>query len=185
MRQHVMFDLETLGRSSRAAIVQIGACSFDPGTGEIGGRFSVNVDLKSSLDAGLEVDAEAIRFWMIQRPEAKTWLDAVDAEGRPGCLGRAPLFFSLGAFGDFLSGDLKETPIWSHVTFDVPIIASAFAAVKMPLPFRYQDCRDLRTLIELAGYERPSHNGIPHDALSDCEHQVRYCVEAMKKLREK
>lgn len=177
---HLMFDLETMGRSSRAAIVQIGACAFDPETGEIYRRMLVNVDLQSSIDAGLEVEGSTVKFWMEQPPAARTFLSDVVCGH---VYGKTDIYNALGVFGDFVRAS-NPCPIWSHATFDVPIIVSAYKAAgsKQP-PFRYQDCMDLRTLIQLADYKRPDHDGIPHDALSDCEYQVRYCVEAMKKLK--
>lgn len=188
--KNIMLDLETMGTSSRAAIVQIGACLFDDETGDIEKKFLVNVNLQSSIDAGLQVDEGAIRFWMMQKPEAKTWMDYypigsesdINLKFHP----RGDLNFALGFFNNFIGCLEKNLPIWSHKTFDIPILASAYKAARAgSLPFKYQDCRDLRTLIALADYKRPDHNGVPHDALSDCEYQVKYLVEAMKKLREK
>ncbi|MFM2590025.1 3'-5' exoribonuclease domain-containing protein [Vibrio sp. TBV020] len=45
--KNLMIDLETMGNSSNAAIVSIGACFFEPSTGEIGEKFSRIISLES------------------------------------------------------------------------------------------------------------------------------------------
>lgn len=169
----LMLDLETMGRRPDAAITQIGAAFFDPMNGKIFDRIRLNVSLRSSFQNGGTISPETVEFWL-RRPESEypTWLDTI-----PFTLGAA-----LQDFADF-SRRYPGSLVWSHVSFDVPILASAYRAFGEELPFMYQDCRDLRTLIGLADYKRPDHNGRPHDALSDCEYQIAYLVEAMKKLR--
>lgn len=56
--KNLMIDLETMGNSSNAAIVSIGACFFEPSTGEIGEKFSRIIYLESSQECGC-VDARA------------------------------------------------------------------------------------------------------------------------------
>jgi hypothetical protein len=72
----LMLDLETMGTSPNAAIVAIGAVKFDPGTGELGGRFYQVVDLASSVAAGCVIDPDTVLWWMRQSPEARAMFDA-------------------------------------------------------------------------------------------------------------
>lgn len=48
----VMIDFETLGNGKNAAVVQVGACYFDRGTGKIGGVFKRNIDARSAIKSG-------------------------------------------------------------------------------------------------------------------------------------
>ena len=64
----VMVDLETLGNTSTAAIIQIGACVFDTeGTGE---RFCATVSFESALQWG-DPTASTLEWWMEQSDAAR------------------------------------------------------------------------------------------------------------------
>ena len=67
-----MIDIETLGRTSNAVIVQIAAVAFDPMTGETDGEFCINLDPVDCQKNGLTIDAETVLFWLKQSNEAKT-----------------------------------------------------------------------------------------------------------------
>jgi hypothetical protein len=51
--------------------------------------------------------------------------------------------------------------------------------------FSYKIGLDLRTLVYLAGTNVRNHirEGTHHDALEDCKHQVKYCVEALNRIK--
>lgn len=130
---HCMVDLETLGTSSRAAIVQIGAVAFDlenPVT--FPPSFLANVDPQTSIESGLEVDGDTIAWWMQQ--ENKSWLDDPQR-----------LYRALELFSSFYTEYKCET-LWCHATFDAVILQEAYRLVGMKPPFHYRDVRDLRTI---------------------------------------
>lgn len=60
----IMVDLESMGVGNNPALIQIAAVQFDINTGEIGNIFDMKIDLQSSLDAGLEISAGTVKFWM-------------------------------------------------------------------------------------------------------------------------
>ncbi len=62
--------------------------------------------------------------------------------------------------------------IWSHATFDMPIIAGAYHRLGLRPPWRYRDCRDLRTLYDLAGGRPEVGHGGKHNALEDAKAQM-------------
>ncbi|NGA74350.1 exonuclease, partial [Escherichia coli] len=45
---HLMIDLETMGKNPDAPIISIGAIFFDPQTGDMGPEFSKTIDLETA-----------------------------------------------------------------------------------------------------------------------------------------
>ena len=81
----------------------------------------------------------------------------------------------------------KDTLVWAHATFDFPILANAYNAIKQGFAFPYRNLRDIRTLIDLSklDYKKGKAGDLKtHNALEDCRFQVIYCTEAFKKLYE-
>lgn len=141
-------------------------------------KFYRNVNLQSCMDAGLKVDASTIGWWMMQNEEAKAalrdppptllseslegfarWLDAVRS-GLKSVEGGAP----------------PDLHIWAHATFDLPILDSAFRACGRKAPWRYWNCRDVRTIHDLAFPDQKEVPGRPttraHNALWDAWRQA-------------
>lgn len=173
----VMIDLETYANTPNSAIVQIGAVEFDPSTGEILNEFKRNVDAQSCIDLGMEANIDTINWWMQQSDEAR---QSILEDGWP--IGEA-----LTAFTDFLHKPVKNGEkfrLWCHATFDEPILSNAYHKAGMKEPWHYRTVRDLRTLIDLADIDPYSYDngGTYHDALDDCKFQVKYTVDALKKI---
>ncbi|WP_414669201.1 3'-5' exoribonuclease domain-containing protein, partial [Escherichia coli] len=57
---HLMIDLETMGKNPDAPIISIGAIFFDPQTGDMGPEFSKTIDLET---AGGVIDRGTIKWW--------------------------------------------------------------------------------------------------------------------------
>ncbi|MBN6656076.1 exonuclease, partial [Escherichia coli] len=57
---HLMIDLETMGKNPDAPIISIGAIFFDPQTGDMGPEFSKTIDLET---AGGVIDRDTIKWW--------------------------------------------------------------------------------------------------------------------------
>lgn len=81
--------------------------------------------------------------------------------------------------------------IWSHgAAFDPPILAAAYAAVGLPVPWHYRAPRDTRTLFDLAGIsdhsgwldQYPGPLAVPHHALDDAICQARAVVAAYARI---
>lgn len=173
--KHIMLDLETMGNGSRAAIIQIGAVEFS--TTSLGREFKVNVDLTSSLRAGLEVDGSTIYWWMQQSEAARASVYA------PGM----SLKDALVRFAEFVRNEVKAEFVWGNgATFDNVILRNAYRAIDEPCPWHFRGDRDMRTLISIAkskGITGPTvDKGTEHDALDDARRQaqiVQYIVERL------
>ena len=66
---HLMIDLETMGKNPDAPIISIGAIFFDPQTGDMGPEFSKTIDLET---AGGVIDRGTIKWWLKQSREAQS-----------------------------------------------------------------------------------------------------------------
>lgn len=165
----VMIDIETMGTRSTSMIVQIGACYFDRKTGEIGDKFKVNVTYRN--DDGFTIDHSTINWWLGR-----------DEKARLSIMGDAVY---INEAVEMLSAFLKDTTfVWSHATFDIPILLHAFDVCKTNFPVHYTKMRDIRTLVDIKNNNQRSsiaREGTHHDALDDCTFQVQYCVEALNK----
>ncbi|MCG7567090.1 3'-5' exoribonuclease [Pseudoalteromonas sp. CnMc7-15] len=182
---NVMLDLETMGNGSKAAIVSIGACFFEPTTGEIGAQFHTIVNLKSSAYYG-EMDAGTVLWWMEQSDDArKVLLDDMAVS----------LKDALGEFDEWISQieNFKERVVWGNgCTFDNVILGNAYKACRMRQPWPYFGDRDVRTLVDLGrtlhGFD-PKNDmpfvGTRHNAMDDAVHQARYVSAIYSKLNGK
>ena len=170
----LMVDIETLATCTNAVIVQLGACYFDRATGSIGETFLANISVQSGLESGLVTDTETIKWWLGQK--RITWLED-----------RLELQQALRMFSDFVNIN-RNAKIWSHATFDMPIIENAYRKLRKRIPFKYKNARDIRTLVDLSKtyMDKPKENAEKtHNALDDCIRQVEYCTRCFNALRRK
>ena len=169
----IMLDIETLGTGNNSIVIQIGAVYFNRDAGELGKELSVNITLQSCFDVGLKADSGSLKFWFNQ-PQPYSWLNS------PIDLNKA-----LQLLREFYD---KKALVWSHSTFDFPRLAEAYTAIGQGFALPYRNLRDIRTLVDLSGIEyKKDVKGDPknHDALDDCKYQVKYCVKAFDKLKQK
>jgi len=168
---NVMIDIETLGNKGTPAIIQFAGVYFDPVTGENKDTMSVCLDADELQRKGFPMDASTVRWWLDQ-----------DITILKGILDAArPCGIALPQVREFLG---YADVIWSHATFDFVTLQTHFQAFGIkPLP--YKASRDIRTLVSLSGINLYSYDWSKktHDALDDCRFQIRYCVDAMNKLK--
>lgn len=167
-----MIDFETIGNGKNACVVQIGACEFNPLTGEILSGVSYNVDAESAIESGAEMDASTVYWWLSQSKEAIASILASP---------RLPIHGAFTALNIFLA---DAQTIWSHATFDFVILTETLKRLKIEPKFHYKAARDIRTLMDLSGVSTKDlkREGVHHNGLDDAMFQVKYCVMAMRKL---
>lgn len=172
---HVMLDLETLGTEQGSVILSIGAVVFDPrGTGHTA-EFYQNVDVFSSLMAGLKISDSTVNWWKEQNKEAQKHLigDTVS------------LFDALNAFRQwFMDNDGEQ--VWCQgATFDAPLLQAAYKTFGDFQPWKFWNVRDTRTVYDVCGFDYSTliREGTYHNALDDAAYQVRCVQEALKHAR--
>lgn len=165
---HIMLDIETMGTSTSATIMSIGACYFDPATGEIGDTFHEQVNISSNG----QIDASTVIWWMKQSDDTRSKFYNND---------KAPHINAvLAGFVNFVKLDCQ---VWGNgVAFDNVIIRNAYEhpSCRDTTPWKFWNDRDVRTMVELGkviGID-PKRDfpfeGVKHDALADAIHQAKY-----------
>jgi hypothetical protein len=177
-RNNLMFDLETLGKRTDAAITQISAAWFDPETGEIGGTFDGLI-----RNSGGTVDIDTVAWWLQQAhaPVLGAKLSDPSQAGDEAAV--------LAEFCAFVRVHGEPARVWAHggTGFDFPILRSALDRHDLATPWGYRAPRDTRSLYDLAPGGCPS---VPvdetrkHDAAYDCEVQVAQVCGALRALRD-
>lgn len=174
----VMVDIETMGTSSRAAIVSIGAVAFDRLSNDLlsnlepdpTSSFSCNVNLQTSLNAGLEVDGKTIYWWLQQSDDARKAITLSDE-------GKLDLKNVLSSFNKWIT-NLNYTSeleyIWNlPSTFDLVILQSAYRAVGSRPAWSHTQEMCMRTLLKLHPSIQPSPYRLnKHNALWDAFYQA-------------
>ena len=182
MYTDVMLDLETMGKKSNSALVSIGAVEFNLETGETGREFYKIIDLQSCLDAGLEVDASTIYWWLQQSQVARDTI----------CKNKLiPLQTALHMFSVWIQDCIQDVNIWGNgARFDIGLMEDAYIACgynNNTMPWYFRSEKDVRTLVGFAPDIKANlpFTGIEHNPVDDCKHQIKYCTAIWKKLKTK
>jgi DNA polymerase III epsilon subunit-like protein len=174
MAKHLMVDLETLATTPNAAILTIGAVTFDPNSTKIYDEFYRRVELESLDALDTYIDDGTLEWWSKQDKAAQD--EAFDPEGRE------PIQNVLGDFYKFCMGSSR---FWSHgAAFDIVILEYYFRKINKPFPWNFWDVRDTRTIFDLGlDPEMPQAN--KHNALEDARRQAIGVQNMMRKLSRK
>lgn len=169
----VMLDLETMSTESNAAIIAIGAVKFDPKTKQITDRFYTRVDLQSCKDAGLDISASTVMWWLQQSEAARS-----EFKGQ-----LPPLRTALAGFTAWMGkmpGDIGHTSVWGNgATFDNVILTNAYSAVGIERPWKYNKDRCYRTIKSLfPNVKTPETPAlVAHRADHDAEYQAIHLMQ--------
>jgi exodeoxyribonuclease VIII len=170
--EHVMLDIETLGKGNDACILSIGMVKFNPSTDEIYDQIYVAVEPESCQAVGLKMDASTVMWWMSdERNIARGNMmrdERVDLQ--------SALFGVAEWFGD-------DKPVWGNgATFDNVILSSAFAACRIERPWKFWHDRCYRTLKSMAPQVKLVRSGVYHNALDDAISQAKHMQAVVKAL---
>jgi exodeoxyribonuclease VIII len=175
----VMVDLETLGTSSKAAIISIGAVFFDPAMQVFGPTFYRVASLESNLRIGREMDGSTVRWWMTQSDEARAIFNYESA---------VPLPQALDEFASYLR-QFEPDPtkytvkLWGNGSdFDNVLLASAYADAGTPVPWKFYNNRCFRTLKSHCPSIKMARVGTHHNALDDAKSQAQHALLVLKAL---
>lgn len=174
-----MLDLETLGISESAVVVQIGVVKFTRGSNKVEDteKVLINIELADYQNyPEFKMDITTVQFWLSQNKKAQ---DKV-FKTNPGTQLDVKSAFSY--MRDFIGG---AQHIWCHPSFDGKIVDFYLRALKL-IKIDYWKYRDLRTLVDVTQYDYKNHpyEGVKHSALDDCMHQISYANECFKQLKD-
>lgn len=171
--EHVMIDLETLGRRAGCSILSIGAVAFDPAKG-LGEELYVVVNRQSCVDAGLHEDQDTLNWWEKQNESAKTVLGHSTEGGLVLTDALAKLTEFLAQFGH------KKVKVWGNGSdFDNAILTACYAAIGQNIPWEFWNNRCYRTLKSLKPQIKLARQGTYHNALDDAKSQAAHAIQLM------
>lgn len=170
--KNVMIDLETIGNDYDGIFTNIGACVFNPETGEIGETFYSCITWESSVAAGRTITPDTVKWWMGQSEEARK---EILADGKE-------LDIVLFEFKKFLP---EDAIVWGNGSnFDIGKLETAYGYHNVP--WRFFNIRDVRTVCELAKglVDRKDipFVGVKHHALDDAIHQATYVSKMVMEI---
>lgn len=173
-----MLDLETLGSTPGSVILSIGAVVF--GGGKIQHKFHTSIEAQSCVDMGLKMDVSTALWWVSQKEDARLALLQGQKDANH-------LNAELMEFAEWLSKlcpDFTERRIWGNgASFDCAVLAAAYRACDLPLPWKYTGERCYRTVKALyPDVHEEVRQGIHHDALADAEHQALHLMKLLPNL---
>lgn len=167
---HLMLDLETYGKGPGCTILAIGACFFSPRSGEIGDKFYRAID-KEQSQWGLKDHPDTVAWWEKQSDEAKKVFTDSNRRILPAALEDFGMFAMEGC-------EKKDLRIWGNgADFDNAILAYAYGACEMTVPWEFWNGRCYRTIKNL-GHRAPIKRlGTYHNALDDAVSQAEHLLE--------
>jgi exodeoxyribonuclease VIII len=170
----IMLDLETMGTGPSAAIIAIGAVSFNLEHGILGPRFYQVVDLASSVEWGAVIDPATVLWWLKQSEEAR---DAFRVKGMP-------FLEALRAFRDWMTpcGHRDEVRVWGNgAAFDNVVLGSAYDRAGIDRPWSFWNDRCYRTVKALYPECKLDRSGTHHNALDDATSQALHLITMLRK----
>jgi hypothetical protein len=164
-----MIDLEGLATGPDTTILTIAAQTFDPfGTGWYDKHYYARVTLESQENRA--IDNGTIAWWATQPDHARE--EAFNEQDR------IPLDQALDELAKMI---WHSKLIWSQgPTYDMNILEHAYKSYCKPLPWKYFQVRDSRTVFSLWP-DQP----IPpttHHSLEDCRRQISMLQRTLKHL---
>jgi exodeoxyribonuclease VIII len=199
MTTHVILDFETFGLGEKAVLLALGACTFDPATGEIGAEFYAGIDPRTQQ--GRDIDPSTVIWWLKQDQAARDKIthavslaDTLEQgipEGTPeeeidelyknAAHSVQNVARSFIAWFDTLGDDVL---VWTNGAVDHAWLQSMmdYCGYKNPVPYRAQ--RDYRTLKGLFRDVKADDYGVAHNALDDAIKQAKHTVRIMRHMAE-
>lgn len=181
---HIMLDLETWGTRPGCDIRSIGAVVFDPVAGRVtDDTFYIATDNPWEDRATyrkypLHRDPETVKWWSDQSDEAQAAFD------NPFDLKRALMQFIVW-LNSHTVPETQSLKLWANDPhFDVSILAEAYHAVGLPVPWHYRAPRSMRTVVDLSGLTRDEYvtHGTAHNALDDAIAQAGTVCRCYERL---
>lgn len=175
-KNNIMIDLETLGNTHDAPIIQIGACHFN--SEGITDALDVTIDFDSAMKYG-KASGSTIKWWLGQSQEARDSVTAKGSVDLPDALEYLAKWIS-----KFNRLDEGFADIWCHSSFDAPILANAYAATDKLLPYKYWQVNDMRTVDNLFGPALGiKRTGAHHTAMADAMYQAECLIKTIAMIQ--
>jgi hypothetical protein len=189
--KHLMLDLETLGKTSDAVILSIGAVPFNM-DGEMGDIFEVYPTVQDQFKKR-KVEWDTIKWWMEQNEQARKSITSSHSRNQTlkecledlncWCLNNT----NPNNIYHFSDSNLdKDFKVWANgASFDIAIMRHAFTQYDVTIPWSYKNEYDCRTMVYMSKISTKNYDsvGIKHNAVADCKWQISWLCDAFHILR--
>lgn len=156
---HIMVDIETYDVKPSAVILSIGAATLF-------GNDDFYAEIDPKTQPNRTCSDSTVNWWA--------------AQGNPPINGTNNFIETMQAFATWVKARGERPVIWCKGTnFDVVILTHALESLNIPVPWKYNDVRDCRTVFKLAGINPVVAE---HHALSDVYNQTDDLMKALVKL---
>ncbi len=170
--KNVMIDIETLGTRPGDTILSIGAVKFTAEEG-ITEEFYVTIDPETSKAAGLRAQKSTLEWWEKQSPEARA----------AAFKGEMSLNVALTKLTMWMP-PLDSVLVWGNgANFDNTLVAAAYRAMKMDVPWHYWNDRCYRTIANMFLKTRVERVGTGHHALDDAKTQTLRLLKMQEEVK--
>ena len=172
----LMVDIETLGTKSYALILSVAIVEFNMITGEIGDNIYLKISINDSLLNDFKIEGDTLIWWMNQDKDAKIVFDNKNSFKCVDALTHITKFIL----------NKEYLKIWGNsARFDLGLLQNYYNKFNMNIPWKYGNERDVRTLVDFYPDIKKElvFDGIKHDALADCLHQIKYCSLIYNKIK--
>lgn len=168
--QHIMIDIETLGRNADAVILSVAMVKFNFGKSTVA-EHDLGIQLFPEVQKQFKnrsCDWNSIQWWLKQSEDTQQAM--IDNERHRVTMERVVESIRIYI-------DSKDYKIWANgASFDPPIVRHLFSQYNIKEPWDFRRVFDVRTINWLSKIDSksiPLHaDGIKHDALSDCLWQI-------------
>lgn len=166
-----MLDMETLGRSHDAVILSIGLVEFDLCGATHGTELYLELHTASQDRNTIEIDT------------VKWWVDQLKLGNKIPWDGTTPPYWACMEIERVLGEGTYE--LWANGTdFDIPKLEHLFKSNGCPIPWKYNQVRDLRTLAKLFPEIDWPENPQKHNALQDAICQADHAARLLRRIGE-
>tara|TARA_R110000850_G_scaffold192312_1_gene319222 strand:+ start:184 stop:696 length:513 start_codon:yes stop_codon:yes gene_type:complete len=166
----IMLDLETMGNSSNAAIIAIGAVAFD--NNNVTSRFYCQVNLQSAIDSGGVVDGSTVAWWLKQSDKARGAF--ADNDNAPH------IMVALQNFRVWYE-EVNGNQVWGNgAMFDNTILGNSYKHNSLPLPWKFWNDMCYRTVKGMYKHIKLERVGTYHNAVDDAESQALHLINILK-----
>lgn len=157
--KHIMVDIETYGMPPNGALLQVGACAFDPDRIQsveelVADSFLVSVSrrfydgLKDETD--WRVDPRTVKWWSEQSKEAQDALELEVVSSPREALMKLSSWLSSVGFDREPKNSLDVGQMWANPpTFDLAILNHGYDVCHIARPWHYRQEKDARTAMWL------------------------------------
>ena len=195
MTTRIMLDFESMSLKENAVLLSLGACVFDPATGEIGAQFYAAIDPRTQ--PGRDIDPGTVLWWMQQDQAARDKItestkaadrlidgieEGVSDEEENAVYAAAahPIQNVARAFLIFVEELGEDVECWSNGAVDHAWLESMFQYSGFKNPIKFWMQRDYRTLKALYPDVKAEDYGVAHNALDDAIKQAKHLIDILR-----